>query len=330
MQLGFVGLGKMGANMVQRLRAGGHEVIGYDIDPELSDVGSLDELVSALAPPRHIWLMLPLGPPIEQTIDKLAGVLDVGDLIVEGGNSRWTDDGPRARRLAERGIGYLDCGVSGGIWGLDNGYALMVGGPAEQVRRMRPAFDTLKPPGDGGFVHAGAVGSGHFAKMVHNGIEYGLMQSYAEGFELLRASDLVTDVPGVLDSWTNGTVIRSWLLDLAVRALRDDAALSQIKGYAEDSGEGRWTVEAAVDLAVPVPAISAALYARFASRQDDQPAMKLVAALRREFGGHSVTDAGGDDAGSADEPAPGVTDAPRHQPGSAPTDQPDVTVADRR
>jgi 6-phosphogluconate dehydrogenase len=253
--------------------------------------------------------MVPYGDPIERTIADLAALLETGDVVVEGGNSRWTDDAARAARLVDSGIGYVDCGVSGGVWGLEEGYALMAGGDDEHVERLRPIFDALRPPGSAGFVHAGPVGAGHFAKMVHNGIEYGLMQSYAEGYALLQSAELIRDVPGVLESWTAGTVIRSWLLDLSVRALSDDPALERLRGYAEDSGEGRWTVEAAIEQAVPMPAISAALYARFASQQDDSPAMRLVAALRQQFGGHSVTAAGSD---PQDEPAPGVTaTAPR-------------------
>jgi 6-phosphogluconate dehydrogenase len=306
MQLGFVGVGRMGAGMIERLRRTGHDVVGYDIDPELSDVASLQELVDLLRRPRHVWIMVPYGAPIENTIEELADLLDSGDLVVEGGNSRWTDDEPRAARLYQAGIGFVDCGVSGGVWGTEQGYALMAGGSDEHVHRLMPVFDALKPPGTAGFVHAGPVGAGHYAKMVHNGIEYGLMESYAEGFELLQATGVVRDVPGVMTSWTEGTVIRSWLLDLAVRALSEDPELSTLRGYAEDSGEGRWTVEAGIDASVPTPAITAALYSRFSSRQEDSPAMRLVAALRREFGGHPVTDAVAG-AAEADEPAPGVT-----------------------
>jgi len=307
MQLGFVGLGKMGANMVERLRRGGHDVVGYDVDPSRSDVATLADLVQGLEAPRHMWIMVPYGDPIDRTIDELARLLEPDDVVVEGGNSRWTDDERHAALLGRRGIGLVDCGVSGGVWGLEAGYALMAGGSADHIRRLMPVFETLKPPGEAGFVHAGPTGAGHFAKMVHNGIEYGLMQSYAEGFELLNASDLVQDVPGVLASWTAGTVIRSWLLDLAVGALNDDPTLARVRGYADDSGEGRWCIEAGIAHAVPTPAISAALYARFASRQDDSPAMKLVAALRRGFGGHDVLEALPPTAGQADEPAPTST-----------------------
>lgn len=301
MQLGFVGLGRMGTGMAQRVRDAGYEVVGYDIDPRLSDVATVKEMAQRLETPRQVWVMVPHGEPTDEAVEALGEVLEAGDLVIDGGNSRWTDDPPRAERLAERGIGYVDCGVSGGVWGPEYGYALMVGGQREHVERLLPIFEAIKPPGPGGLVHAGPVGAGHFAKMVHNGIEYGLMQAYAEGFELLQAADVIEDVPGVIDSWTEGTVIRSWLLELAAGAVRDDADLSRLRGYAEDSGAGRWSVEAGVEHAVPTPVISSALYARFASRQDDSPAMKLVAALRRAFGGHAVTEQLDPGQGEADE-----------------------------
>jgi 6-phosphogluconate dehydrogenase len=288
MHIGLVGLGRMGGNMRERLRRGGHEVTGYDRDPKVSDVASLAELADALPSPKVVWVMVPAGGPTHDMIAELAGVLGDGDLVIDGGNSRWTDDQQHAADLAEHGIGFVDCGVSGGVWGLDIGYGLMCGGPAEQVAIAQPVFDTLKPPGEAGFVHAGGVGAGHFAKMVHNGIEYAVMQAYAEGYELLEAADAVDNVTEVLASWREGTVIRSWLLDLLVDALRADEGLSKIAGWAEDSGEGRWTVEAAIDHAVPANAIAAALFARFASRQDESPAMKAVAAMRQQFGGHAV------------------------------------------
>jgi len=215
-------------------------------------------------------------------------LLGEGDLVVDGGNSRWTDDQRNAEALAEKGIGFVDCGVSGGVWGLENGYALMCGGDAADVAKVQPAFDALKPDGKFGFVHAGQVGAGHFSKMVHNGMEYGIMQAYAEGWELLQKVELVDNVTEVFRSWREGTVIRSWLLDLLVAALDEDDSLDHIAGYAEDSGEGRWTIEAAIDNAVPMHAITAALYTRFASRQDESPAMKAVAAMRNQFGGHAV------------------------------------------
>jgi 6-phosphogluconate dehydrogenase (decarboxylating) len=297
MEIGLVGLGKMGANMAERLRRGGHTVVGYDRSAEAPrDVDSLSALVDRLTAPRTIWCMVPAGEPTRQTVHELGELLDPGDLVIDGGNSRYTDDQEHAGYLDPHGIGYLDVGVSGGVWGLTEGYALMVGGTAEQVARVQPVFDTLKPEGDGGFVHAGPVGAGHFAKMVHNGIEYGLMQAYAEGYELLAASSLVHNVEETVASWRSGTVIRSWLLDLLVGALADDPGLHQVRGYAQDSGEGRWTIEAAIDNAVPMPVISAALFARFASRQEDSPAMRVVAALRHQFGGHAVGRSGDDTA----------------------------------
>ena len=288
--LGMIGLGRMGGNMAERLRRGGHTVVGFDRAPDSGrQVDSLADLVAALETPRLVWVMVPAGQPTYDTVDALKELLSPGDVIVDGGNSRYTDDQRHAVDLAQAGIGFVDAGVSGGVWGLTEGYALMVGGAAEHVALVQPFFDVLKPAGDSGFVHAGPVGAGHFAKMVHNGIEYGLMQAYAEGWELLMATDVVTDVPAVIASWQQGTVIRSWLLDLMVNALGEDADLSELRGYAEDSGEGRWTVQAAIDHAVPLPVITAALFARFASRQDDSPAMKVVAALRNQFGGHAVT-----------------------------------------
>ncbi len=287
MQLGLVGLGRMGGNMRERLRAAGHEVVGYDNQAELSDVASLAEMAQKLDAPRAVWVMVPAAVT-DETINKVAEVLDAGDIIVDGGNSRFSDDAPRAERLNKQGIGYVDAGVSGGVWGRQNGYALMVGGAQEHVDRLMPIFEALKPAGDFGFVHAGPVGAGHYAKMVHNGVEYGLMHAYAEGYELLAKSELVTDVPGVFKSWREGTVVRSWLLDLLDRALDEDPELAELSPYTEDTGEGRWTVDEAVRLAVPMNVIAAALFARFTSREDDSPAMKAVAALRQQFGGHAV------------------------------------------
>ncbi len=294
MQLGLVGLGRMGFNMRERLRAAGHEVVGFDRDAEVADVHSLAELVSVLAAPRAVWVMVPAGAATRQTVTDLAGLLAEGDVVVDGGNSRYTDDHAHAVLLAESGIGYVDCGVSGGVWGRENGYGLMVGGEDAHVAALLPVFDALRPvgPREEGFAHAGKVGAGHFAKMVHNGIEYGLMQAYAEGYELLTAAEVVTDVPAVLGAWSRGTVVRSWLLDLLVLALKKDPELAGLRGYVEDSGEGRWTVEEAINLSVPTPVISAALFARFASRQEESPAMKAVAALRSQFGGHAVHRAG--------------------------------------
>ena len=288
MELGMVGLGRMGGNMVARLRAAGHTVVGYDTNPDVSEVASLAGLVQALTQrPRVIWVMVPVQF-LDGVIDDLAGLLGEGDIVIDGGNTKWTGDQVRADRLATRGVRFIDCGVSGGVWGKDLGYALMCGGDAADVAVVRPIFDALKPEGECGFVHAGGHGAGHFAKMVHNGIEYSMMQAYAEGWEVLEKAEVVHDVPAIFDSWREGTVIRSWLLDLIARALSDDPHLEKIRGYADDSGEGRWTVDAAIDLAVPVPALTAALFARFVSRQDESPAMKLVAAMRNQFGGHAV------------------------------------------
>ena len=288
MQLGLIGLGKMGGNMRERIRRAGHTVIGYDRNPEISDVASLAELVDKLEGPRVVWVMVPAGAPTQSVVDELGDLLSAGDTVVDGGNSRWTDDEKHAEELAAKGIGFVDAGVSGGVWGLQNGYALMVGGEKEHVERLQPIFEALKPEGPYGYVHAGKVGAGHFSKMVHNGIEYAMMQAYAEGWELLEKVDSVDNVREVFRSWQEGTVIRSWLLDLAVNALDDDEHLDKLKGFAQDSGEGRWTVEAAIENAVPMPAISASLFARFVSRQEDDHAMKAIAAMRNGFGGHAV------------------------------------------
>ncbi|MFM8600088.1 MAG: phosphogluconate dehydrogenase (NAD(+)-dependent, decarboxylating) [Mycobacterium sp.] len=290
MQLGLVGLGKMGFNMRQRLREAGHDVVGFDPRPEVSDVPTLAALAEALTPPRAVWVMVPSGPITNETIVGLADVLSKGDLVVDGGNSRYTEDQPHADLLGARGIGFVDAGVSGGIWGLTEGYGLMVGGSDADIARLMPIFDALRPPGDpaDGFVHAGPVGAGHYAKMVHNGIEYGLMMAYAEGYELLAAEPLITDTQAVIQAWTNGTVVRSWLQQLLARALKEDPGFTDISGYTEDSGEGRWTVEEAIHHRVPMPVIAASLFARFASRQEDSPTMKAVSALRNQFGGHAV------------------------------------------
>ena len=291
MHIGLVGLGKMGGNMRERLRRGGIEVTGYDPNPEVTDVADLAALAAALPSPRVVWIMVPSGAITDQVIADVSAVLEPGDLIIDGGNSRFTDDTVHAAQLAEKKIRFVDCGVSGGIWGLDNGYGLMAGGEAADIQELLPVFDALRPEGprDEGFVHAGVVGAGHYAKMVHNGIEYALMQAWAEGFELMDArDDLINDVPGVFKAWQRGTVVRSWLLELLVKALEDDPDLADIEGYVEDSGEGRWTVHDALDHAVPVPTISAAIFARFVSRQKDSPSMKAVAALRKQFGGHAV------------------------------------------
>jgi 6-phosphogluconate dehydrogenase len=299
MDLGLIGLGKMGGNMRERLRRAGHTVVGYDRNPEISDADSLEAMLEKLPSPKVVWVMVPAGEITRSTIRDLKDLLGEGDVVIDGGNSRWTDDIANGEMLGEKGIGFVDCGVSGGVWGLENGYALMAGGDRKNIETVQPIFDALKPEGEFGWVHAGDVGAGHFSKMVHNGIEYAIMQAYAEGWELLQAVNEVDNVTEVFRSWREGTVIRSWLLDLLVAALDEDDHLDHIRGYAEDSGEGRWTVEAGIDNAVATPAITAALYARFISRQDDSPAMKAVAAMRNQFGGHATRTApppGGDKA----------------------------------
>ncbi|TKV28993.1 decarboxylating 6-phosphogluconate dehydrogenase [Arthrobacter sp. NamB2] len=290
MHIGLIGLGKMGFNMRERLREKGVEVTGFDRNPDKTDVPSLTDLVAALPSPRIVWVMVPAGQITDAVVKDLSEVLSEGDLVIDGGNSKFTDDQIHATLLAQKGIRFLDCGVSGGVWGLENGYGLMAGGSQDDVDLAMPIFDALRPEGERAesFVHVGDVGAGHYAKMVHNGIEYGLMQSYAEGYELLEAKDIVKDVHGTFAAWQKGTVVRSWLLDLLVKALQEDPGLSRIAGYVEDSGEGRWTVEEAIANSVPAPAITAALFARFASRQEDSPSMKMVSALRNQFGGHAV------------------------------------------
>ncbi|WP_026556390.1 phosphogluconate dehydrogenase (NAD(+)-dependent, decarboxylating) [Arthrobacter sp. 35W] len=294
MHIGLVGLGKMGFNMRARLRNASIEVSGFDRNPEVSDVASLAELVAAVPAPRLIWVMVPSGDITDSVVNELAGLLEPGDLLIDGGNSRFTEDQKHGAMLAEKQIGFMDIGVSGGVWGLENGYGLMAGGSDEDVARALPLIDALRPEGEraDSFVHVGGIGAGHYAKMVHNGIEYGLMQSYAEGYELLAAKDIIKDLPGTFRAWQKGTVVRSWLLDLMVKALDEDPGLESIDDYVEDSGEGRWTVEEAIANAVPAPAITAALFARFSSREDNSPAMKMVSALRHQFGGHATKPSG--------------------------------------
>jgi 6-phosphogluconate dehydrogenase len=285
MQLGMVGLGRMGSGMTERLRQAGHDVETYDPNVE-STASSLAELAEQLDAPRHVWLMIPAGDITENAFQELLGILQQGDAIVDGGNSNFRDSQRRGAEAAARGIHFVDAGVSGGVWGLREGFALMVGGDPEPVGRLRPVFEALAP--EGGFGHVGPAGAGHFVKMVHNGVEYGLMQSYAEGFELMDASEFDLDLGAVAELWRHGSVVRSWLLDLLARAFEQNPSLEGIRGYVEDSGEGRWTVEEGIRTAVPLPAISAALYARFASRQDESFAAKVNAALREQFGGHAV------------------------------------------
>ncbi|MDQ2649472.1 MAG: decarboxylating 6-phosphogluconate dehydrogenase [Actinomycetota bacterium] len=311
MKVGLIGLGKMGGNMAERLRAQGHEVVGYDAFSAVTDVASLDELVAALPEPRVVWVMVPAGGPTEDTIAWLQGNLLPGDLVIDGGNSNWQDSCRRAEALKGVGIGYIDAGTSGGVWGRTEGYCLMVGGEAEHVALAQPIFDALAPVG--GFVHTGPAGTGHFTKMVHNGVEYGLMQAYAEGYELLARSGLGIDAEGALSAWREGSVVRSWLLDLFVRALDQHPDFDDLAPVAQDSGEGRWTVHAAVERGVSIPVITAALYARFASQDQDGMAMRAIAALREQFGGHAVLPEVAPGEGPAPVVASGDTDAAPEQ-----------------
>ncbi len=298
MELGVIGLGRMGANIARRLLRAGHRVVGYNRSRDKTDAlvaegltpsFSLAELIAALTPPRVVWCMLPAGAATEEHIEELAALLAVGDLLVDGGNANYKDSMRRGERLAAQGIGFVDAGVSGGIWGLQGGYSIMLGGAAGAVERLRPALETLAPAADRGWGHVGPVGAGHFVKMVHNGIEYGMMQSFAEGFEIMQAKrEFDLDLHQVAEIWRDGSVVRSWLLDLAAAALAGDPQLRDIAPYVEDSGEGRWTVAEAIDLDVPAPAITLALMARFVSRQEDSYAARLLAALRQQFGGHAV------------------------------------------
>ncbi len=312
MHLGFVGLGKMGLNMVTRLVRGNHHVVAFDRDGEAvsrarsagaDGVSSLETLVSSLPQPRAIWLMVPAGNPTEATIAALADLLSPDDVIIDGGNTNFHDDVRRAAELAARGIQYVDVGTSGGIWGLQEGYCLMIGGDPDVCARLRPIFRILAPPE--GYRRVGGHGAGHYVKMIHNGIEYALMQAYAEGFELMHASDYQIDIGKVAALWMHGSVVRSWLLELSARALEQDPDLAEISGYVEDSGEGRWTLDEAVKRSVPVPALAAALFTRFRSRGDNPFAERLLAALRQQFGGHAVRPA---DAG--------------HEPKSTPASEP--------
>jgi 6-phosphogluconate dehydrogenase len=284
-KLGMVGLGRMGGNMTERLREHGHEVATYARSGG-GTAGSLDELVRELEPTRVVWLMIPAGAPTEESVAQLLVLLNEGDVIVDGGNSNFRDSQRRAAMAAERGIKFIDAGVSGGIWGRELGYCLMVGGDRDAVEIVEPAFRTLAP--EGGYAHVGPSGAGHFVKMTHNGIEYGLMQAYAEGFHLMQAAEFDLDLDAIAELWRHGSVVRSWLLDLLARALDEDPGLEGIRGYVEDSGEGRWTVEQAIETAVPLHVISAALFARFESRQDESFSAKVNAALRNQFGGHAI------------------------------------------
>jgi 6-phosphogluconate dehydrogenase len=286
MKIGMVGLGRMGGNMVERLREHGHTVETYARTAPERTAGSLVELAEKLEQPRVVWLMIPAGAPTEHAFQTLLGLLEDGDVIVDGGNSNFRDSQRRAAEGAKKSVAFLDAGVSGGIWGLKEGYCVMVGGDAEAFASIEPFVKDLTEPG--GYAHVGPAGAGHFVKMVHNGIEYGMMQSLAEGFEILQASEFPLDLKQVAALWQHGSVVRSWLLDLLVLALEQDPGLEQIRGYVEDSGEGRWTVLSAIDESVPAPAITLSLFARFASRQDESFAAKVNAALRNQFGGHAV------------------------------------------
>jgi 6-phosphogluconate dehydrogenase len=290
MRIGLVGLGRMGANMAERLRRHGHEVETYARTDPARTVTSLEELVSKLEAPRVVWLMVPAGDATEGAYETVLGLLDPGDVIVDGGNSNWRDSQRRNAGAKEKGVHFLDAGVSGGVWGLEGGYCVMVGGDSDAFAVIEPLCRDLTDPG--GYAHVGASGAGHFTKMVHNGIEYGMMQSFAEGFEIMNASEFELDLRQLAALWQHGSVVRSWLLELLERALADDPGLESIRGYVEDSGEGRWTVQAAIDERVPAPAITASLFARFASRQDESFAAKVSAALRQQFGGHAVKKAG--------------------------------------
>ncbi|OLZ09912.1 phosphogluconate dehydrogenase (NAD(+)-dependent, decarboxylating) [Sulfobacillus thermosulfidooxidans] len=296
MKIGMIGLGRMGGNMVKRLVLGGHEVVAYDRNPEvvkelqeendIQGASSIPELVNLLEPQRVVWMMVPAGDPTEQTLETLLSLLSPGDIIIDGGNSNFRDSMRRAKLCRAQQIEFIDAGTSGGIWGLANGYCLMVGGEDDAVHYCEPVFKTLAP--EDGYLHTGPVGSGHFVKMVHNGIEYGLLQAYGEGFEILKESQFPLDLPAIAALWNHGSVVRSWLLELLEQAYAQNPDLKNIRGYIEDSGEGRWTVEEAINENVPAPVITASLYARFASRQEESYGAKVIAALRNAFGGHPV------------------------------------------
>lgn len=295
MKIGFIGLGKMGGNMVERLLNDGHEIIVYNKTTPKIELAvskgaiaalSLSDMIQKLPQRKVVWLMVPSGIPVDENINGLAELMKKGDMIIDGGNSYWKSTRQRSEKLADIGINYIDCGTSGGLWGLKNGYSLMTGGNKDAVEYVYPVFKSLAP--DGGYTYCGASGAGHYVKMVHNGIEYGMMQSYAEGFEILKTSPYDIDITEVASGWMHGSVVKSWLLELAVNAFKEDPKLDSIKGYVEDSGEGKWTVEAAIEQNVPAHVITASLFNRFQSRQEDSFAMKVLAALRNQFGGHRV------------------------------------------
>ena len=286
MKIGLVGLGRMGAGMAERLRRSGHEVVGYDQDPAVSEVASLTELVDALTAPRVVWVMVPAGQATEATLRELADSVSSGDILIDGGNSYYKDSKRRAKELSERGISFLDAGTSGGVWGLEVGFCLMVGGPPEAFETVEPILAALAP--EEGYAHVGPSGAGHYTKMVHNGIEYGMLQAYAEGFDLLQASDFELDLHQLATLWNHGSVVRSWLLELAERAFAKDPKLESLRGYVDDSGEGRWTVVEAVERGVAAGTLAQSLFNRFTSREEDPFSMRVIAALRNEFGGHAV------------------------------------------
>ena len=302
MELGIVGLGKMGGNMTRRLLAAGHRVVAYAPSVEAVEAargwgavgaGSLSEVVKQLSQPRAVWLMVPSGKPTEDTVNQLTELLSADDIVIDGGNSNYKDSMRRAAVLAQKGIHFLDAGTSGGVWGLQEGYCLMVGGDEGAFRRVEPVFQSLAPAADRGYAYVGPSGAGHFVKMVHNGIEYGLMQAYAEGFDLLQAKgDFNLNLPAIAEMWRHGSVIRSWLLDLAAAALEGDPKLAAVQPYVEDSGEGRWCAHEAIDLAVAAPVITQSLQARFAPRDENRFGDRLLAALRNQFGGHRIKKAG--------------------------------------
>ena len=298
MELGIIGLGRMGGNMAQRLLRGGHRVVAYDLRPEAvrelegegaSGASSLTDLAAQLTTPRAVWVMAPAGEATERTLTALAGALSEGDIIIDGGNANYKDSIRRAAMLKEKGVAFLDAGTSGGVWGLTEGYSLMIGGEVAAFQRVEPIFQTLAPAPDCGYGHVGPAGAGHFTKMVHNGIEYGMMQAYAEGLELMKAKEeLGLDLAQITEIWRYGSVVRSWLLDLTAAALKENPDMSGLEPYVDDSGEGRWTVEESIDLAVPTPVMTLALQMRFRSRQDNSFGAKLLAAMRNQFGGHAV------------------------------------------
>jgi len=286
MRIGLVGLGRMGAGIAERLRRAGHEVVGYDRNPAVSEVASLAELVKSLPPPRVVWVMVPAGEATDGTLRELTGLASAGDILVDGGNSYYKDSMRWAKELSQRGIKFLDVGTSGGIWGLEAGFCLMTGGPRDAFETVEPILKTLAP--EDGYAHVGPSGAGHFVKMVHNGIEYGMLQAYAEGFDLLQASEFGVDLHQVASLWNHGSVVRSWLLELGERAFAKDPKLESLRGYVDDSGEGRWTVLDAVERGVAADVMAHALFRRFSSREKDSFSMRVIAALRNEFGGHPV------------------------------------------